>query len=217
MAVQVLLEIRPGPGPARDWVREELSRREYQPSLLSRVVGWFFDRVNSLLDAAAGLGRLSPWLAAVVLAALLVLAAVVLARLRPRVADAGPETGPVLGDRRVSAGEHRRRAATACGEDRYDAVVVEALRAITEGLVERAVTDERPGATAREVVADASSAFPAQQDDLHRAADLFDAVMYGDRRADRAGAERLLTLEDELRHARPATTDATGPVPAVPR
>lgn len=214
--IAVLHALRPDPGPARDWVRAELAKHEYQPTLLERVSRWFFDRLQSVLDAASGLGLLSTPVAAVALIVLVAGAAVVLARLRPTVA--GPvKPGPVLPEVRVTAAEHRRLAEAARGRAQYDLAVIEAMRAITVGLVERAVIDDLPAATAREVAADASQAFPAEESRLHAAAERFDAIRYGDRHADQAAADELLALEEAVRHARPVDIAARGPVLAVPR
>lgn len=216
-AVLVLLHaLRPDPGPARDWVRAELAKHEYQPTLRDRVTSWVFDKIGSLLHAAGGLGHVSAPVAAVALIVLILGGAIVLARLRPTVGRAA-EAGPVRPEERVSAAEHRRLAEQARLAGQYDMVVVEAMRALTVGLVERAVLDDVPAATAREVAQDASGAFGAQSDRLHAAADLFDAIRYGDRHADQEAAAELLALEEAIRHARPAEVSARGPIVAVPR
>lgn len=208
--------MRPDPDQARDWVREELTGREYQPSLLERVAGWFQDFLDELLDAADGVGRLHPAVAAVVLAAMLVLLAVALARLRPDRARR-EEPAAVLGDTRLDAAGHRRLAEQARDRGDHDEAVVEALRAIVVGLVERAVLDDRPATTAQEVADEAGGSFAGLAERLHAAAGLFDAVRYGDRRAGRAGADELLDLEETLRRTRPERTGAVRPTMAVPR
>lgn len=208
--------IRPEPGPARDWVREELARSEYQPSLLERVAGWFGDLLDKLLNAADGIGRLDPVFALVLVGLLVVGAAVVLARLRP--AGVRREaSAPVLGEKRMTAAGHRALAERARDEGRYDDAVVEALRAIAVGLVERALLDDRPATTAREVALAAAASFAGLAGRLHAAAERFDAVRYGDRHADRAAADELLDLEAAVRHAHPEATGTAGPVLAVPR
>lgn len=208
--------LRPDPGQARDWVRAELAKHEYQPSLLERVTRWLFDKLDAVLRAAGGLGHLSAPVAAIALIILVVGAAFVLARLRPTL-NREQNSGPVRPEVRVSASEHRRLAEQALLAEQYDEVVVEAMRALTVGLVERAVLDDVPAATAREVAQDASAAFPALASSLHTAAELFDAVRYGDRHADRDAAGALLVLEETVRLTRPVEAAARGPVLAVPR
>lgn len=208
--------IRPDPDPARDWIREELSGKEYQPSLLERVAGWFGDFLDGLIEAASGVGRLDPVVAFGLLALLLVGAAVVLARLRPAETRRAAPTA-LLGEERISAAGHRALARRARDEGRYDDAVVEAMRAIAVDLVDRAVLDDRPATTAREVAETAAAAFADLADRLHAAAERFDAVRYGDRHADRAAADELLALEDALRHARPDHAAVVGPALTVPR
>ncbi len=212
----VVAALRPDPDQAQDWVRAELAKREYQPTLLERVIGWFMDFLQGILDTASGFGRLDPAIALVALAALVIGLAVVLARLRPD-PTRRTQPGPVLAEARVSAAEHRALAERARAEGRFDDAVIEAMRAIAVGLVERAVLDDRPAATAREVAADAATAFPAYGDRLRGAADRFDTVRYGDRHADRASADELLDLEASVRRTRPVEAAGAGPVLAVPR
>lgn len=208
--------LHPEPGPARDLVRAELAKHEYQPSLLERIVRWFGDLLQRLGNAANGIGRLSPAVAVVLLGLVLVGLAVVLARLRR---DPTPRTrpGPVFTENRVSSSEYRGRSELARAAGRYDEAVIEAMRAIAVGLVERAILDDLPAATAREVADQAASGFVELAPRLHAAADRFDAVRYGDRHADAAAAEELLALESAVRKARPHPTATTGPVLAVPR
>lgn len=215
MTVRVPLELRPDPGPAQDWVRNELAKPEYQPSLLDRAVQWFWDQVGKLGDAAEKLGRLDPAVALILLVLLVVGLAVVLARLRrePPAAQAG---GAVLEDARTTAAQYRARAGRALAEERWDDAVLDAMRAITVGLVERALADDVPSATAHEVAELAGGVFPEQRARLAAAARLFDDIRYGDRHGTRAGAAELVDLEHTLRELRPQAS-TSGPVLAVPR
>ena len=210
--------VRPDPGPARDLVRAELAKSEYQPSLFERVMGWFGDLLDKLTHAADGLGRLDPIAAVLLLVVILSALAVALARLRRDPVGRARTGTPLLPETRISADAHRRLAERAHEQGRYDDVVREALRAIAVGLAERAIIDDLPGATAREVTRRAGAAFAGLAVRLDRAADHFDAVMYGDRHADRATAEDLLDLERTVRGARPsdAAGARSGPVAAVP-
>lgn len=208
--------LRPDPDPAREWVRAELAKSEYQPTLLERAIGWLGDLLDKLIGRVADVGRLSPVVAFVLLGAMLAVLVLVLARLRRD--PARPErTGAVLSDERISAAAHRSLAARAMAEERWDDVVVETMRALAVGLVERDLIDDQPGATAREVADDGARLFAGHADRLHAAADAFDGVMYGDHGADRAAATALLDLEAELRRATPDEATVTGPVLAVPR
>jgi hypothetical protein len=210
------LELCPDPGPAQDWVRNELAKPEYQPSLLERVVRWFWDQLGKLIHAAESVGRLNSVVALALLVALVVGLAVVLARLRGNPRRRGEERS-VLEDARTTAAQYRARAGKAYAEERWDDAVVDGMRALAVGLVERALVDDLPSATAHEVSATAAEVFGSERVRLDAAARLFDDVRYGDRHATRAGAGELLDLEKALRSLRPEGTREAGPVMAVPR
>jgi len=210
------LELRPDPGPAQDWVRHELTKPEYRPSLLERIVTWVVEQLGKLIDAAQSIGRLDSVVALALLAGLVVGLAVVLARLRRDPGKRAAERS-VLEDTRTTAAQYRARAGKALAEERWDDAVLDGMRAIAVGLVERALADDLPSATAHEVAATAAAVFPTQQGRLDAAARLFDDVRYGDRHADRAGAGELLELERVLRSLRADRARATEPVLAVPR
>jgi hypothetical protein len=210
------LELRPDPGPAQDWVRNELAKREYQPSLLERIVDWFWGLLDKVTGAAQNVGQLSPVIAIGALVLLLIAAAVVLTRLRREPRSRAADRA-VLEDARTTAAQYRARAGRALAEERWDDAVVEGMRAIALTLVERALVDDVPSATAHEVAAAASAVFSSERSRLEVAARLFDDVRYGDRHATRAGAGDLLDLERALRGLSPATSTEVGPVLAVPR
>lgn len=212
----LLPALRPEPDPARDWVREELAKPEYQPTLLERAGDWIRDLISRILDEVGGLGHLDPTLALVLLAGLVVGLVVVLARLR-REPSRRSTPGAVLTDVRMTAAQHRALAEKARDAGRWDDVVVESVRAIAVGLVERALVDDLPGATAREVADRGAALFADHADVLHTAADVFDGVRYGDHRAGRESALAVLELEATLRRTRPAEDAPLGPVLAVPR
>jgi hypothetical protein len=210
------LELRPDPGPARDWVRNELAKSEYQPSLLERVVGWFRHLIGKLLDATQQIGRIDPVVGFALLVLLLVGVALLLSRLRRDPRSAGRDRA-VVEDSRTTAAQYRARAGAALAQERWDDAVLDGMRAIAVGLVERALSEDVPSATAHEVADAAALVFPAERARLVRAARLFDDVRYGDRHASRAGATDLLDLERTLRDLRPEAGPADGPVLAVPR
>ena len=150
----------------------------------------------------------------VVVALLLVL---VLSRLRRNAgADRTPE--PVFGDVRRTAAEHRRLARAAYDTGAWDDAVVEGMRALAAGLVERQLVDDVPAATAHEVTTLAAPRFASYADRLEVAARVFDETRYGDHRATREHAGAMLDLESALTGANPTNaSDARDPVAAVPR
>ena len=123
----------------------------------------------------------------------------------------------MLEDPRTTAAQYRARAGRALAEERWDDAVVDGMRAIAVGLVERGLVDDLPSATAHEVATAASTVFSSERARLDAAARLFDDVRYGDRRATRAGAGDLLELERTLHTLRPEQMSGPGRVLAVPR
>lgn len=207
----------PDPGTAHEWLRRELLRPDYQPSLLERVRDWFgrlFDKVQSGTGDFAGLGR--PLLLLLLL--VLVAGGVYLAVRLRRNPGAGREPTSVFGDVRRTAVEHRRLAEAAFEGAEWDEAVVEGMRAVAARLVERGVVDDIPATTAHEVTRLAAPRFPAYAERLESAAQVFDETRYGDRRANRERARAMLDLDRELDAAAATTgTGRRGPVAAVPR
>lgn len=207
----------PDPGTAHDLVRAELFRREYQPSLLERVQQWFQDLLDRVQVSSDGLGGVSGLVVLLLTLLLLAVAVVVLSRLR-RTTGGERVPEPVFGEVRRTAAEHRRLAQAAYDGGAWDEAVVEGMRALAAGLVERQLVDDVPAATAHEVTTLATPRFPAYADRLGTASRVFDETRYGDRRATRDHATAMLGLGRELAAAAPASGDGSrAPVAAVPR
>jgi hypothetical protein len=208
--------LSPGPGTARDWLRDELSRREYQPSLSERFWHWVQDLFDKVRDASVGAGGFNPFVALLLLALLVALVVFVLSRLRAN-PTGGAYAGGVFTAERMSAVDHRGLAERAMARGDWDTTVVESMRALAAGLFERGLVVEESGATAHEISATAAQSFPSESGRLDRAAASFDETRYGGRAAGEAGAREILALEEQLRST-PARRGATaGPVAAVPR
>lgn len=205
----------PDPDRARRLLEQELSAPKYRSGLLQRALDWVGDHLTGTDGTGNLLGALGRPVLLVVLLVLVVGVAVLLSGLRrdPRV---GTAARTVFDDVRRSAEEHRALARAALADDDFDTAVVEGLRALTAGLVERQVVADAPAATAREVAEVAAPRYPALAGRLAEAARLFDETRYGGRRADRARAETVLGVEDDVRRTSPSGA-TSGPVLAVPR
>ncbi len=199
----------PDADEAREWAERELSRAVYHDdgrSWLQIVLEAVGEWLTSLAEAAGGLG-----IALVPILLLVVIAAVVLGALvlggpvrRTRRRGAATRTGAVLAEDDVRSAEELRTAArAAAGRDDLALAVVEMFRAIVRGLDERALGSDTLGRTAREAAAAASVHLPAYAAALAGAADLFDAVRYGEWIPDRAEFDRLVELDGRLRATRP--------------
>lgn len=185
---------------ARDAAREELSRREYadaQPPLLLRLVGRAIGALLELIDDAAAAvpgGRVGLLL---LLGLLVLLVAVVLARVRP-VSGRGARPAVFTGSAVLSAAEHRVLAESAAAEGRFADAVRERLRAVVRDLEARAVLDARPGRTAGEIAWEGGAAVPAIAEDLRRAALTFDEIWYGGRPAERSSYSLLVEVDERV-------------------
>ncbi|RAJ69609.1 uncharacterized protein DUF4129 [Streptomyces sp. Amel2xB2] len=192
--------------PAREAAERELSKGEYHqddPGLLNRVLDWLWDRISSLLDAAA---QASPggWVGLTVILVLLVLLAVALrlrlGRLRPAVSF---DDGALFAKGPRSAAEHRREAEAHAVAERWNQALQERMRAIVRSLEERALLDHRPGRTADEAALEAGTALPAHADELRSAARAFDEVTYADRLADASVYAAVRDLDLALQRTQP--------------
>ena len=192
--------------------RAELSKAIYHrhESLAQRLL----DAINRLLNDLYSAGKSFPggWWAVVALAALTALAVtLVLTRLGP-LARAHREPGVlVLSGQPLSAADHRQRAARLASAGDYAGAILEAVRGIARLLEERAVLSPRLGRTADEIAAEAGLVLPAEAAALRDAAQLFDAICYGEHPGTADGYALVHDLDTRLQAARPAqpsTSDA---------
>ena len=198
----LLRGLDPTPPEARTWLRQELDDSDYQSPWLDTMSRWIVDQLRKLLEGAGHLTDLSPVIT--VLMALVVIALLVWVvpkvRREPAIAVSG---GAVLEDVTTTARRYRDQAAQALRDGRYDEAVLDGFRAIAKDTSDRRVLNDAPGRTAHEVSLALASPFPDHADRLSRAADLFDAVRYGHRRASAHQASQILELDAELVTTRP--------------
>lgn len=216
----VLLSMLPGalspdPDTARRWLRDELSGPDYQESFAERVTRWFNDFMDSVFSMA-GPGGLDPVLGLVLLALLAGGVALALSRLRANPTSGAPDAA-VFSEARQSADEHRRRAHVALEQAQWAEAVVESVRALAAGLVERGLIPEQSGVTVHEISQRASTLFPAHLTRLEEMALVFDETRYGDRPAQEPQARAVVELERDLATRSPEESGARAPVSAVPR
>ena len=185
---------------ARELVRDELSRREYdaaQPPALLRLLGRVLREIGDLLDSGAGAVPGGRWGLLLLLLLLVGLAVVVLTRVGPT-SRGRARPAVFAGSAVLSATQHRTLAEQAAAEQRWADAVRERLRAVVRDLEARGVLDPRPGRTAGEVARDAGVAVPAVAADLRRAAVVFDEVWYGGRAADAASYAVLVDVDQRV-------------------
>lgn len=204
----------PDPGTAHDWLREELSRPEYQESLVERFNRWFNHLLDSILSST-GAG-LNPVVALVALALLAAGVAFALSRLRAN-PTSGAQDAAVFSEARQSAEEHRRRAHAALDQEQWGEAVVEGVRALAAGLLERGLMPEQQGVTVHEISERAGALYPGSEARLEAMSLVFDETRYGDRPADEHRARAVVDLELDLGTRSPERASVSGPVSAVPR
>lgn len=205
--------LSPTPPQAREWLNQELKRTEYQSPWLDSARRWVTDSLNSLLDGARHLTELSPLITALIALGVIALLVWVLPRVR-RERVASVAAGAVLEDLTITSQLYRDLASRSLREGRYDDAVLDGFRAIAKDMSDRRVLEDAPGRTAHEVSLALASPFPGHADRLAAAADLFDSVRYGHRRANAEQAGRIHRLDAELAATRPTPTLL--PAPGLP-
>ncbi len=193
----------PSGDEARSLLRRELADPDYvSDDLLRRVLDWIGRQVDGGVEGARDIPSLTWFALTVVVVSLVGGLAHLASRARRTARRPGGREGRVLGGEVVSAGELRARAELALAEGRHADAVVDGFRALARRQVERGRLEDSPGVTAHEVAAVLAREYPQQHDRTAAGADLFDAVMYGERPASREQAVAVLDLDLELAGAR---------------
>lgn len=188
----------PTPDEARSAFRRELARPEYhQVDWQQRVQDWLRRLFDDTVGSASDLPPVRTFMLILVVLALVLGIGALLSRVR-RTARTRAERGPALTDERLTASELRQRAEAALAEGRAGEALVDAYRALAVRQIERDRIEDLPQATAHELARALGVEFPEHRQRIDHAADLFDAVLYGDRPASREQALGILTLDDEL-------------------
>ena len=143
--------------------------------------------MNTLLSSTGG--GLNPVVALVLLALLAAGIAFALSRLRANPTSVSPDH-TVFSEARQTAQEHRRRAEAALSRAQWGEAVVEGVRAMASGLVERGLVPEQADVTVHEISERASALFPGCRERLEEMSRVFDLTRYGARPAGRAGCPR---------------------------
>ncbi|HET7305403.1 MAG TPA: DUF4129 domain-containing protein [Segeticoccus sp.] len=201
----------PGSDEARRWLEGELAHAEYHQgnTFLDRLAEWFADLFNRSTELPSASNPVSMTVTVVLAVLVVALLAWVLPRVRrERRVRSGREG--VLTDPALTAADYRQRADRALALGRFDEALLDAFRALTRVATDRTLLDDAPGRTAHEVGVALSVPFPQHADALTRAADLFDAVRYGDTHVGADEARWVRRLDTELAATRPRHDDGPG-------
>jgi hypothetical protein len=201
----LLRELNPTPAQGRDWLKQELAGSDYQSPWLDSVIRWIRDVLGKLVDGARQVTGLSPAVTAGLAILLIALLVWILPKVRrERVAAVSQEA--VLKDPTITGRQYRDLAAQAIRDGRFGDAILDGFRAIAKDMSDRGLLNDAPGRTAHEVSLALASPFPDHADALAGAADLFDSVRYGHRRASEVQANQMRALDAELATARPLPT-----------
>ncbi|WP_341925610.1 DUF4129 domain-containing protein [Nocardioides psychrotolerans] len=188
----------PTPDEARSLLRRELLSPDYHDQdLVQRLLTWLERLIDRGVTSASGTPPLQTLAVMVVALALITGLVLLLSRAR-RTARAAGARRAVLTDEAVTAAQLRARAEAALADGRCEDALVDAFRALALRQVERGRLDDTPGATAHEVALALAAQHPTLRARVDTGADLFDGVLYGDRRATHEQALAVLTLDDDL-------------------
>jgi hypothetical protein len=193
----------PSGDEARDLLQRELTDPAYyEDNLVQRILDWIGRQVDGTVEGSRDTPALT-WFAITLVVVLLVGTLAFLAARARGTARARPDReGDVLTAEVVTAAELRARAEQALAEGRHGAAVVDGFRALALRQVERGRLEDSPGITAHEVAAVLATEYPGTAARTAAGADLFDAVMYGERPATREQAVAVLELDVELARSR---------------
>lgn len=193
----------PSGDEARRLLRSELADPTYfQDDLLQRVLDWIGRQIDGSVEGARGTPPLTWFAVTVIVVALVGTLVFLLSRARGTARREDRDQGAVLTDEVVTAADLRARAELALTEGRHADAVVDGFRSLARRQVERGRLEDSPGVTAHEVATVLAHEFPSLRGRTGAAADLFDAVMYGERPASRDQAVAVLELDLDLAAAR---------------
>lgn len=215
------IPVEVGGDEARRRALEELAKAKYggTPEWLQRAAERASRWAERASDAylrwrasqEAG-GGVSPWFAIAVILLVAALALVVWKVGLPRWQRRGRTDDSLELDPTKAATDYRTLADQAAAAGDWRVAVRERFRAVVRELEIRTIIDVRPARTAWEAAYSASRAVPVAADSLHTGAELFNAVVYGDRAADAATYARLVAVDDTVTTAADRVDLAAEPV-----
>jgi len=207
------IPVDPSAPDAQQWLRDELAKAPYQaarPTWFDRLSQAILDWFSSLTFGGDGSNGWIPLIATVIGIALVVAAILVFGL--PRRARRRKSTAALFAaDDRRTADQLRRSAAAAASAGDWTLASEEAFRAIAQGLAERTILRPTPGTTAHSVAELAAAAFPDERARLLSGATVFERVRYLGGTGTERGYTDLLTLDADLRAARPRSATPVAP------
>jgi hypothetical protein len=177
-------------GGTPDWLVELAERADRWAQRIADLI------IRILTERGAGGGVSWGFLLAVaiLLAAIaLVVWRVGLPRWRPHRRD-----GAVAADSTRPPADYRVLAEQHAAQGDWQAAVRDRFRAVVRELETQAILDVRPARTAWEAAYRASQVLPSCQQALQSGAESFNAVVYGDRRADSEAYQQMVAVDEQV-------------------
>lgn len=189
----------PTPDEGRSALRRELARPEYhEVDWRQRVQDWLRRLFDDTVGSASDVPPLRAFMLILIVVLLVVGIGMLLSRVRRTARTPADQAGPALTDEALTAAELRERAEAALSAGRPAEALVDAFRALAVRQIERDRIEDLPQATAHELARALGVEYPDHRLRVDRAADVFDAVLYGDHPATREQALEVLALDDDL-------------------
>jgi hypothetical protein len=187
-------------GAQRAAIRE-LSKAIYHrnsESLAERAIRALGRLIDLALNSTASIAP-SGWLGALALVVLVVVVVVVIVW-RVGIPRRAATVGSVFPTgRSVSAAEHRALADHAASANDWHTAVIERMRAVARELEERGVVEPRAGRTATELARESAQLVPIAATELRSAAEVFNAIAYGNGAATAIDLAAIIAADDAVR------------------
>jgi hypothetical protein len=187
-------------GAQRAAIRE-LSKAIYHrnsESLPERAIRGLGRLIDRALNSTASIAP-SGWVGALALVVLVVIVVIVIVW-RVGIPGRATTVGSVLPTgRSVSAAEHRTLAEQAAAAGDWRTAVVERMRAVARELEERGILEPRAGRTATELARESAQLLPLAATELRSAAEVFNAIAYGNSAATATDLAAMIAADDAVR------------------
>jgi hypothetical protein len=187
----------PSGSEGRGLLRRELLEPQYhQQDYVRRLVDWLERTLFRGIDAVSGQPPLTFFFSLLIFLGLVLAAAWLASRARTS-ARARPGAA-VFTEQGLTAAQLHARAHEALSAQRWDDALLDGFRALALRQVEQGRIDDRPGATAHELVVVLAERYPDLARRFGAAGTAFDLVAYGRRAATPDQARAVLALDDDL-------------------
>lgn len=194
--------LTPSPDEARDLVRQELSKTEYQEKRdwLQEFLSWLLRPLQGLFDTDTPVPT-EPFIAVLIVGLLALVGWLLYTRLIRAPKQVEETAEDTLVDPRISAEEYRQLASNLRASDPEEAVKA-AFRAIIARMDQSGLTSTAPGRTVGDVTRAISARYPELRKPAQECAKAFDIAAYAllpNGRVDVVDVDQVLYLDDQVK------------------